>query len=108
MSNNLPENVFPIKYAPTEESGNNKGEIFWYANGHGWYVSRWNLAYMPQTTHWTYMPQDLDIPSEEELLRREAFSTWLKGSVPIPALLDGQQRELAWQAFNAGREIGRP
>ena len=98
--------MFPISYAPTEKSGNEKGEILWYANGHGWYVSRWNLGYMPQTTHWTYMPEDLDIPSEEELLKQEAFSTWIGGNVPL--VMNEQEREIAWLAFNAGRELGRP
>jgi hypothetical protein len=66
MQNDLPENVFPISYAPTEESGNKKGDILWYANGHGWYISKWNLGYMSQTTHWTYMPEDKEINSEPE------------------------------------------
>jgi hypothetical protein len=98
--------VFPIGYAPTEAAGNKKGEILWYANGFGWYVSRWNLGYMPQTTHWTYMPEDLDIPSDAELLKQEAFSVWLRGNVSF--IINEQERELAWQAFNAGRELGRP
>jgi hypothetical protein len=59
MQNDLPENVFPISHAPTEESGNKKGMILWYAKGHGWYISNWCLGYMPQTTHWTYMPEDI-------------------------------------------------
>ena len=106
MSNNLPENVFPISYAPTQEAGNKNGEILWYANGFGWYVSQWNLDYMPQTSHWTYMPEDLDIPSEEEVLKQQAFSVWLRGNVSF--IMNEQERELAWQAFNAGRELGRP
>ena len=76
MSNNLPENVFPISDAPTQESGNQKGEILWYANGHGWYVSKWNFSYMPETSHWTYMPEDLGIPSEAEQVRHAAFERW--------------------------------
>ena len=106
MSNNLPENVFPISYAPTEESGNKKGEILWYANGFGWYMSRWNLGYMPQTTHWTYMPEDLDIPSDEMKLKQEVFSVWRSGNVSF--VMNERERSIAWQAFNAGREIGRP
>lgn len=106
MLNNLPENVFPIEYKPTEQSGNKKGEILWYANGHGWYVSRWNIPFMQQTSHWTYMPEDLNIPSEEEILKQEAFSNWLTSNVSFP--LNEQEHELVWLAFNAGRELGRP
>ena len=104
MSNDLQENVFPVGYAPTKESGNKKGEILWYANGFGWYVSQWHLAYMPQTTHWTYMPEDLDIPSDEELLSREAFSVWRRGNVSF--IMNERERSIAWQAFNAGRDCG--
>ena len=98
--------MFPISYAPTKESGNRKGEILWYANGHGWYMSQWNLGYMPQTSHWTYMPEDLDIPSEEEVLKREAFEIWFKGNVPHS--MDEQELKLTRQAFEAGRDCGRP
>jgi hypothetical protein len=107
MQNDLPENVFPISYAPTEESGNKKGEILWYANGHGWYISKWNLGYMSQTTHWTYMPEDLDIPLDEEVLKQEAFAVWRSGNVSF-VHMNERERSMAWQAFNAGREIGRP
>jgi hypothetical protein len=104
MSNNLPENVFPISYAPTQAAGNSKGEILWYANGFGWYVSQWHLGYMPQTTHWTYMPEDLNIPSEAELLKQGLFDRWVGNN--DHSSMNEQERKLAWQAFNAGREIG--
>jgi hypothetical protein len=107
MSNNLPENVFPISYVPPEEAGNKKGEILWYANGFGWYVSKWNMAYMPCTTHWTYMPEDLDIPSDEELLNREAFATWYKANISH-VFFDEQELKVTRQAFDAGRKLGRP
>jgi len=107
MSNNLPENVFPISYPPTQESGNQKGEILWYANGHGWYMSQWNLGYMPWTSHWTYMPEDLNIPSDAEVLNQTAFERWIKDN--IPGDITEKERELAWQAwnsFNFGRKRG--
>jgi hypothetical protein len=44
---------------PTKLQANNKGQVLWYAKGHGWYISKWNLGYMSQTTHWTYAPDDL-------------------------------------------------
>ena len=91
--------MFPISYAPTEESGNKKGEILWYANGFGWYVSQWHLCYMPQTTHWTYMPEDLNIPSDAELLDQAAFERWIKDNVP--GNLSEKERELAWVAWNS-------
>ena len=106
MSNNLPENVFPISHAPNEESGNKKGQILWYANGHGWYISNWRLGFMSETTHWTYMPEDLDIPSDEEVRKQEAFTVWRSGNVSF--VMNERERSIAWQAFNAGREIGRP
>lgn len=105
MSNNLPENVFPVSYKPVREQGNNKGEVLWYAKGFGWYMSQWNLPYMPQTTHWTYMPEDLNIPSEAEQLRTAAFETW-QACVLEHALNHGEA-DLAKLAFNAGWERAR-
>jgi hypothetical protein len=52
------------------------------------------------------MPEDLNIPSDAELLKQEAFSVWLRGNVSF--IMNEQERELAWQAFNAGRELGQP
>ena len=99
--------MFPISYAPTEESGNKKGEILWYANGHGWYISNWRLGFMSETTHWTYMPEDLDIPSDKELLNREAFATWYKANISH-VFFDEQELKVTRQAFDAGRKLGRP
>jgi hypothetical protein len=91
MQSDLPENVFPISYAPTKKSGNKKGEILWYANGHGWYISKWNLGYMSQTTHWTYMPEDLDIPLDEEALK-QAVAVWPSAHAGVRDVADRRRR----------------
>ena len=104
MSNNLPENVFPISYAPTEEQANDKGNILWYANGHGWYISGWNYGYMPDTSHWTYMPEDLNIPSEAEKLKAAMFEHFTM--CLLKHALDPDEFDLAKQAFYAGWERG--
>jgi hypothetical protein len=92
-----------MSYAPTKEQANKKGEILWYANGHGWYISKWNYGYMPQTTHWTYMPEDLNIPSEAELLKQAAFETWASSR---QGMLSDKENVLLRIAFHAGWERG--
>ena len=104
MSNNLPENVFPISYAPTQAAGNDKGNILWYANGFGWYISGWNYGYMPDTSHWTYMPEDLNIPSEAEQVRHAAFEQWR--ATALAHGLDQDYYEGAEIGFYAGWERG--
>ena len=88
--------MFPISYAPTKEQANDKGNILWYANGFGWYISAWNYGYMPDTSHWTYMPEDLNIPSEEEVLKAHAFEQWRDASLAHGLKLD----------YYKGAEIG--
>jgi hypothetical protein len=72
MQSDLPENIYSVDDMPTKLQANNKGQVLWYAKGHGWYISQWNLGYMSQTTHWTYMPEDLDILLDIEAKASEA------------------------------------
>jgi hypothetical protein len=53
------------------------------------------------------MPEDLDIPSDEELLNREAFATWYKANISH-VFFDEQELKVTRQAFDAGRKLGRP
>jgi hypothetical protein len=103
MQNDLPENIYSVDDMPTKLQANNKGQVLWYANGHGWYISKWNLGYMSQTTHWTYMPEDLDIPLDEKVLKQEAFAAWRSGNVSF-VHMNERERSIAWQAFNAGAD----
>ena len=78
MSDNLPENVFPVGYLPTKEQANNKGKVLWYAKGYGWYLGWFGSPHMDDTSHWTYAPDDLNIPVDSPEATNKAFETWLK------------------------------
>ena len=82
MQSDLPENIYSVDDMPTKLQANNKGQVLWYAKGHGWYISKWNLGYMSQTTHWTYAPDDLCIePTTIETIR-ESFEAWMQTFPP--------------------------
>jgi hypothetical protein len=78
MSNDLQENVFPLTYPPTKEQANNKGNVLFYAKGHGWYMGWFYRPHMEHTTHWTYAPDDLNIPIDSDETTNLAFKAWLK------------------------------
>jgi hypothetical protein len=100
MPINLPENVYPTTNPPTRDSGNAKGQILWYAKGHGWYVASWSCPFMPDTVYWTFMPEDLGIAGPDPVLK--AFEAWAKACDLAPA-----RRDVAWVSFKEGWTRGK-
>jgi hypothetical protein len=78
MQHDLPENIFSIDFPPTKAQANNKGKVLWYAKGHGWYSGWFQSAYMKDTSHWTYAPDDLCIEPDTVDTIRKAFDVWVK------------------------------
>lgn len=78
MQDDLPENIYTIDCPPSWGQGNNKGNVLWYAKGFGWYIGWFKHPYMEDTSHWTYMPDDLAIQPDTVDTKDQAFETWIK------------------------------
>ena len=78
MQSDLPEHVYLAEVPPTKAQANNKGEVLWYAKGFGWYKGWFDMPYMKDTTHWTYLPDDLGLEPEPTDTKDQAFEAWLK------------------------------
>jgi hypothetical protein len=78
MQNDPPENVYSVEFPPTKAQANNKGEVLWYAKGFGWYKGWFHMAHMKNTSHWTYLPDDLGIEPDSAEVQDEAFDAWVK------------------------------
>ena len=82
MQQDLPENIYSIDFPPTKAQANNKGKVLWYAKGHGWYSGWFQSAYMKDTSHWTYAPDDLCIEPDTIDTVRKAFDVWVETFPP--------------------------
>jgi hypothetical protein len=76
MTFSLPEDVYPIEFAPTKNQANSNGEVMFYAEGYGWYSGQFSRPHMPGTTHWTLLPDLPPTTLSNEARCEASYQTW--------------------------------
>lgn len=99
------EDVYPATTMPTKEQANAEGHVLWFAEGYGWYVAWFNAAHMPNTTHWTLIP-DRPVCSNGNALRDAEFDKWIRYTFNNEETRKAL-RETLCPAFYAGWSLGR-
>ena len=87
------EDVYPATTMPTKEQANAQGNVLWFAEGYGWYVAWFGGAHMPNTTHWTLIP-DCPVCDNGNAFRDAEFDKWLRNTqieVVIPVLFNNEE-----------------
>jgi len=101
MTNELPENVFPICYPPTKEQANAKGDVLWYCKAFGWYKGWFQRPHQSNTTHWTYLPDEPELEENPLDVRERSYQRWLS---TFPAEFDPAALSLLKLGFVGGYE----
>lgn len=72
----LPEDLYPIEISPTKNEANGNGEVMFYAEGFGWYVGQFSRPHLPDTTHWTLLPDRPPTTLSNEARCDASYELW--------------------------------
>jgi len=97
MISHLPEDLYPIEHPPTKGVANDRGEVMFYAEGFGWYVGHFASPHMPNTTHWTLLPDRPPAALTSEARCEASFKSWCLGREITPV-----GKEFLMPAYKAG------
>ena len=97
------EDVYPAATMPVKTQANATGEVLWFAEGYGWYVGGFASPHMPNTTHWTYIP-DRPACENSNALRDVEFDRWM---LTFSRETREALRDTLSTAFHAGWRLGR-